>query len=302
MSIVVFGSINIDLVARTPRLPLPGETLTGHQFEAIPGGKGANQAVAAARLGILTEMIGRVGNDRFGADLLASLKANGVKCDRVQTDPSTTSGVAAIAVDDQGENHIILIPGANGQVGEPELACLDEVLPTAKILLLQLEIPLPIVLAAARAAKQAGVMVMLDPAPAQDLPAELYAVVDFLTPNQTEAERLVGVAVHSQADAAKAAEVLRQRGVNAVVVKLGKQGAFCLSAEESFLIPAFPVKAIDTVGAGDAFNGGLAAGLAQGFNLRQAVIWGTATAALSVTQPGAQPSMPTRSQLDAFLQ
>jgi ribokinase len=302
MTVVVFGSINMDLVARTSRLPVAGETLSGYSFATIPGGKGANQAVAVARLRIPTQMVGRVGADQFGQALLASLKASGVGCDRILIDQSTSSGVAMIAVDDQSENHIIIIPGANGRVGLSDIDRLELVLPKAKVLLLQLEIPLPMVIAAADAARRAGVTVILDPAPVPaDLPAELYAIVDLITPNQVEAAQLVGFPIKSHADMIQAGQVLQQRGTKIVLIKLGKRGVFCMNADENFVIPAFPVRAIDTVAAGDALNGGLAAGLAQGFSLRHAAFWGVATAALSVTKPGAQTSMPTRSELDTLL-
>ncbi|NDJ16729.1 ribokinase [Myxacorys almedinensis] len=301
MSAIVFGSINMDLVTRTPRLPVAGETLTGHSFEMISGGKGANQAVAVARLGVATELVGRVGNDPFGQDLLAGLIANGVGCDRVLTDASIHSGVAAIAVDDASENNIIVVPSANGRVGQADLARLQQVLPHAKVLLLQLEIPLEAVVAAAQAAKQAGVTVILDPAPAQTISMELYSLVDILTPNQVEASQLAGFAVEDQESAMRAATLIHQRGVATVIIKLGKLGAFCLTETETFLIPSFPVKAIDTVAAGDAFNGGLAAGLATGLSLQQAMIQASAIAALSVTKARAQPSLPTREELTTFL-
>ncbi len=302
MSVLVFGSINMDLVARTPRLPSPGETLTGHAFETIPGGKGANQAVAVARLGVPVQMVGRVGNDTFGQTLLAGLQADGVGGDRILQDSTTHSGIALISVDDTSENTIIVIPGANGRVDETDVKRLEEVLPQAQVLLLQLEIPLPAVVAAASAAKQSGVTVILDPAPARtDLPAELYPLVDILTPNQVEAAQLVGFPVTDRDSAIAAAKVLQGRGVTTVIVKLGKQGALCLSADGTFDIPSFPVTAVDTVAAGDAFNGGLAAGLAEGQLLPDATTQATAVAALSVTRAGAQPSLPTRSELDAFL-
>ena len=301
MSVVVFGSINMDLVARTPRLPKPGETLTGHSFETVSGGKGANQAVAVARLGVPTEMVGRVGNDAFGLELLNSLKSSGVGCDRVLTDSATHSGVAVIAVDDASENNIILIPGANGHVDESDIDRLQEVLPQAKVLMLQLEIPLPMVVAAAKAAKAAGVTVMLDPAPARsDLPDELYSLIDIITPNQIETSQLVGFPVEDLNTAIEAAHTLHQRGIQIVITKLGKLGAFCITPTETFEIPIFPVKAIDTVAAGDAFNGGLAAALAEGLPLKEAARQASAVAALSVTKTGAQPSLPTRVELEEF--
>lgn len=301
MSVIVFGSINLDLVARTPRLPMPGETRVGHSFATLPGGKGANQAVAVARLGVATEMVGRVGGDAFGQDLLHGLKASGVGCDRVLIDPTTHSGVAVITVDDSSENNIVIIAGANGQMGAADVDRLKPLLSPAKILLLQLEIPLPTVVAAAKAAREAGVMVILDPAPARsDLPEPLYTWVDIITPNQVEASQLVEFPVTDRETATTAATVLHQRGVGTVIVKLGKQGALCLTHDQTWLIPAFPVKAIDTVAAGDAFNGGLAAALAIGMPLQQATTQAAAVAALSVTKPGAQPSLPTREELDAF--
>lgn len=308
MGVIVFGSVNLDLVARTPRLPAPGETLIGHSFDQVPGGKGANQAVAAARLGIPTQMVGRVGADQFGEALRAGLVASGVGCEALLTDPTTHSGVAVIAVDDSSENSIIIVPGANGQVGDADVERLQQRLSRASaqlgptVLLLQLEVPLAAVVAAARVAKQAGATVILDPAPAQaELPAELYPLIDITTPNQIETAQLVGFAVEDLASARRAAEVLQQRGVGTVIVKLGRRGALCLSPEAAFEIPVFPIQAVDTVAAGDAFNGGLAAGLAAGLSLEQACHQAAAVAALSVTKAGAQPSLPTRSELAAFL-
>ncbi|WAL58128.1 ribokinase [Thermocoleostomius sinensis] len=302
MSVVVFGSINMDLVVRAPRLPAPGETLMGHSFETVPGGKGANQAVAVARLGIATEMIGRVGHDAFGQTLLQGLQASGVGCNRVLIDQTTHSGVAVISVDDSSENTIIIVPGANGQIDEVDINRLLPVLSQAKVLMLQLEVPLAAVTAAAKAAKAAGVTVLLDPAPARaDLPDELYGYVDLITPNQVETSQLVNFPVTDLAAAEKAAAVLHQRGVETVITKLGKRGALCLSREETFEIPVFPVNAVDTVAAGDAFNGGLAAGLAAGMSLKQAATQAAAVAALSVTKAGAQPSLPTKEDLTVFL-
>jgi len=301
--VLVFGSINMDLVAKVSRLPVPGETLLGHNFTTVPGGKGANQAVAVARLGIPTAMVGRVGKDQFGQELLQNLQSDQVQTDAVYIDASNTSGVAIIAVDDNAENHIIVIPGANGNVGEEDIERLIQQLPKASVLLLQLEIPLSAVQQAAQAAQQAGVQVILDPAPAPtELPRELYPVVDIITPNAVEAGQLVNFTVDRPESAAKAATILQQRGVKTAIIKLGATGVFCATADESFFIPAFSVKAIDTVAAGDAFNGGLAAALFQGYSLREAVIWGAATGALSATKAGAQSSLPTRETFEAFLQ
>ncbi|MGB7442399.1 MAG: ribokinase [Coleofasciculaceae cyanobacterium] len=300
--IIVFGSINIDLVTKTLRLPRAGETLQGSQFFTVPGGKGANQAVAAARLGVSTQMIGRLGDDDFGHQLLSSLQAAGVNTDGIVFDQKTSSGVAVIAVDEQGENSIIIVAGANERLDEVDVERLKRLLPEASFLLMQLEIPLPTVLLAAQAAKLSGVPVILDPAPAQDIPTQLYPLLDIITPNQLEASQLVGFPVNNRETAAKAAEVLRERGVCTAIVKLGCQGVYCATKAESFFVPAFSIQAVDSVAAGDAFNGALAVALAQGLPLRQALVWGSAAGAISATKAGAQPSLPNRKTLDAFLQ
>ncbi len=302
MSLIVFGSINIDLVTTTPRLPVAGESLTGHNFFTAFGGKGANQAVMAARLGVATHMVGRVGNDTFGEELLAGLRMAGVMCDRIFIDRSTHSGVAVITVEDSGENSIILVPGANGQVDRTDVERLKPLFPDASALLLQLEIPLNAVQAAAEAAQQAGVRVILDPAPAMvDLPAELYPLVDIITPNETEASLLVGFPVNDLETAGKAATELLGRGVGTAVVTLGAKGVFCATAEDSFFLPAFPVEVVDTVAAGDAFNGAMSSALAIGLPLREAVVWGAAAGALATTKVGAQSSLCDRPTFDLFL-
>lgn len=300
--IIVFGSINMDLVAKTPRLPVAGETLQGYQFFTAPGGKGANQAVASARLGIPTYLVGRLGNDDFGNQLRRGLQEAGVHTDGILVDDAASSGVAVIAVDDAGENNIIIVPGTNGRVNQQDVERLTNLLAGAAALLLQLEIPLPAVLAAAQAARKVGVPVILDPAPAQgDILPELYSLVNIITPNEVEASQLVGFPVDGQEAAARASAELRQRGVSTVIVKLGAQGVFCATEEETFFVPAFSVQAIDTVAAGDAFNGGLAAALAEGHPLREAVVWGAAAGAISATKAGAQPSLPERDTFDRFL-
>lgn len=302
MSIIVFGSINIDLVAKTPRLPLPGETIIGSNFLRAGGGKGANQAVAAARLGASTHMIGRVGNDKFGEELLTNLQFFGLNTDNISIDQNSHSGVAIIAVDDGGQNNIIVIPGANNYIGDADIERLQKLLPGATSLLLQLEIPLEVVRRAALIASEAGVRVILDPAPARsDLPLELYPLIDTIAPNEVEASQLVGFAVHDTETAIKAAKKLQQRGVKNAIVKLGDRGVVAVTAEETLFVPAFAVEAIDTVGAGDAFNGGLAAALDAGLSLEEAVVWGAAAGALCVTKMGAQVAMCDRATFDAFL-
>lgn len=301
-SAIVFGSINMDLVVRTPRLPVPGETLLGHEFLTASGGKGANQAVALARLGVPTKMVGRVGGDSFGSELVNSLQIAGVQTEDVLVDQEVTSGIAAIAVGDTGENQIVIVPGANGRVDATDVERLTSLLPGASVLLLQLEIPLSAVWAAAQTARCLGVTVILDPAPAQiDVPDELYRLVDIITPNEIEAGQLAGFTVNDPESAIEAAAILQTRGVGTAIIKLGDRGAVCATPKETFLVPAFPVTAVDTVAAGDAFNGGLAAALVAGLSWRQAVVWGAAAGALATTKPGAQSAMCDRQTLNNFL-
>jgi ribokinase len=300
VAVVVFGSINMDLVVRTPRLPAPGETLTGHTFFTAPGGKGANQAVACARLGVPTRMVGRVGDDLFGEQLRASLRSFGVQDDGVLTTPGP-SGVALIAVDDTAENTIVIVPGANGAVSIADIPRLERALDGARALLLQLEVPIETVVAAARAAHTRGVTVILDPAPALPLPDELYALADIITPNEHEATTLTGIAVHDDQGAIAAARALIARGARRVALKLGARGALTADAEgEQFWSP-FTVTPVDTVAAGDAFNGGLAVALSEGRSFNEAIRWGLAAGALSVTRHGAQPSMPERNEVLTLL-
>ena len=301
MAIVVFGSINMDLVARVPRLPSPGETLTGHGFFTAPGGKGANQAVACARLGAATRMIGRVGDDAFGGELRSSLQGYGVDTSGVAVHPGAASGVAVITVDDAAENEIIVVPGANGVVGREDLARLEAALDGARVLLLQLEVPLDGVVAAAEMGRRRGVRVILDPAPAQPLPGALYAAVDILTPNESEAAALVGFPLDGPDTIVRASQTLLSRGARSVIVKLGGKGVFWSNGRESAHFSTFPVAAIDSVGAGDAFNGGLAVGLSDGLDMAAAIRWGLAAGALSVTKSGAQPSMPDRAAVVEIL-
>src|SRR5215207_6175596 len=245
MSVVIFGSINMDLVVRVPRLPAPGETLIGHTFFTAPGGKGANQAVACARLGSHARMIGRVGDDVFGATLRDSLHEYGVDVAGIGVSAGP-SGVAVIAVDDAAENTIVIVAGANGMIGVEDVALLENALADAKVLLLQLEVPISAVLAAAQAARRRGVTVILDPAPARALPAELYAVADIITPNETEAAALVGFAVQDQQSAERAGRVLLDRGVGTVVIKMGSQGVYWVDGARGGFVPAFRVVAVDT--------------------------------------------------------
>jgi ribokinase len=302
VSVIVFGSINMDLVTRTPRLPGAGETIIGSEFYTTPGGKGANQAVAVAQLGVETHLVGRVGNDAFGQQLLAELRQAGVRTEQIQVEESMHSGVAVITVGDRGENQIVGVFGANGKMDSADIERLKPLLPSAKALLLQLEIPITTVKAAAQAAQAASVPVILDPAPVpRDSIADLYPLVDILVPNEVEASQLTGLSVTSPETAAAAAGTLQQQGAKTVIVKLGAQGAFCATLEEGFFVPAFAVEAIDTVAAGDAFAGGLVAGLVAGLPLKQAVRWGCAAGALATTKVGAQSAMSDRATFDRFL-
>jgi ribokinase len=300
MSVVVFGSINMDMVVRVARLPAVGETLTGHGFVTVPGGKGANQAVAAARLGAPTQMVGRVGDDVFGAALLDNLAANQVGTGSV-TVSGGPSGVAAIAVSDAGENTIVVVPGANGLVGGEDLPHLDRLLGDARVLLLQLEVPLDAVVAAAEAARARGVFVILDPAPAQELPDALYAAADLITPNESEATLLTGIPISDTASAAEAARALVARGCRAAVVKLGGRGAVWFDGQQVWTLDPHRVTVVDTVAAGDAFNGGVAAALSDGRPIAEALRWGMAAGALAVTRAGAQDAMPYRDAMLAML-
>lgn len=302
MTIVVLGSINMDLCVRTQRLPAPGETLIGRTFFMAGGGKGGNQAVASARLGAQTRIIGRVGADIFGELLLNSLQHYGVDISCVSIDPSLPSGTAVITINQDGENAIIVVPGANSMVGSAnDILHIEKILPGAKALLLQLEIPLEAVISAARAGWLHRVPVLLDPAPACPLPSELYPLVDIMTPNQTEASMLTGVPVINQQGAHRAAAILLDRGVRCVVIKMGGQGVYWMDASGGHSVSAIPVEAIDTTAAGDAFNGALAVALAEGRSLGEAIRWGIAAGALAVTKPGAQPAMPDREAILALI-
>jgi ribokinase len=301
MSVVVFGSINMDLVARTPRLPGPGETITGKVFQTFPGGKGANQAVACSRLGAKTYMVGRVGGDEFGEKLKDELEKAGVDHENVVVDTMTSSGVALIAVEDSAENTIIVIPGANGQVDDQDLIRLEAVLTKSEVLLLQLEIPLEMVMAAAKLAKENNVKVILDPAPAQMLPEEIYPLLDIITPNETETELLVSFSLETKEDAAKAAKILMGRGASNVIIKMGSRGAFALMGDQEESFEPYQVTTVDTVAAGDAFNGALAVALSENLPVEKAIQWGMAGGALSVTKEGAQPAMPERKELKELL-
>ena len=299
--VIVLGGINMDLVTYSERFPETGETVAGERFLTYAGGKGANQAVAAARMGARTAMVGRVGDDMFGPQLLDGLNAAGIDVSRIAVAPGETSGIAAIGVDGAAQNRIVQVLGANSTCGAEQANAVIAALENADTLMLQLEVPMDVSLAAAQSARYAGKTVMLDPGPVRPVPAELLQLSSVITPNETEAEALVGFAVDGPDSAARAADELLARGAGVAVVKLGVQGAYYATPELSGFQPAFPVLAVDTVAAGDAFNGALAVCLAEGMALPDAVRIACAAGALAVTTTGAQDSMPTRAEVEALL-
>ncbi len=298
--ITVLGSLNMDLVIRAPRHPRPGETLTGGAFRTFPGGKGANQAVAAARAGGQVTMIGAVGQDAFGDALVAGLRADGVDTSCVGRSREAT-GVALITVSASGENTIVIAPGANGTLTPETVAAHAQQIATADVLLLQLEAPLPVVEAAAALARAHGVPVILNPAPAQPLPASLLRHVTYLIPNQHEAALLSGLPTDTDEQAAAAAAALQAAGVGAVILTLGERGALVFTGGAGIAAPSFPIQAVDTTAAGDAFVGGFAVALTEGRPAGEAARWGCAAGALACTVLGAQPSLPQREAILALL-
>ena len=306
-AIVIVGSLNMDFVVSVERLPAPGETALGRNFQMIPGGKGANQAVAAARLGassVAVRMVGRVGYDVFADHLKASLSAAGVNVAAVHAAKSAATGVALIAVDRTGQNSIVVASGANHELAAADVEAMRPVFRGARLALFQLETPLDTVAAALRLAREEGLTTILDPAPAQALPQALLQNVDILTPNESEALILLGrsPARVSPSDAAELAAALRGLGAKTVIVKLGDQGCYTDSSALQAHMPGFTVEVLDTTAAGDTFNAALAVGLAEGAALEHALRFANAAAAISVTRPGAQTSAPLRVEVDEFLQ
>jgi ribokinase len=304
--VVVVGSSNTDMVASAPELPRPGETVVGGEFYTAPGGKGANQAVAAARAGgrrVRVAFVGAVGDDAFGRAAAKGLRAEGIDCRRVRTVKGAASGVALIMVGRVGENMIVVAPGANAELTPRDVARARAEIKSADVVLAQLETPLAAVAKAMDLATAAGARTILNPAPApaKRLPASLLKMVDILTPNETEFEAIAGCAPSGRKGLA-AARRLARTVRELLVITEGPRGArvFATSGDE-YRVPPFKVKAVDTVAAGDAFNGALAAGLAEGKTLADALRFASAAAAVSVTRRGAQPSLPTRRQITAFL-
>ncbi|MNJ17745.1 Ribokinase [compost metagenome] len=300
--LVVLGSVNADHVLRVPHFPRPGETLTGHSYQVVPGGKGANQAVAAARLGAAVSFIARIGDDAIGQQMKTGFANDGIDVSAVELDDKLPTGIAIIYVSDEGENSIGLSTEANGALDTAMVRRHEALIAGAHTLLLQLEVPLESVFEAARLARSHGTRVVLNPAPAQPLSADLLALVDLITPNQTEAELLTGVKVSDEASAAQASARFHQMGIADVMITLGSQGVYCSNAKQQALIPGFRVEAVDTTAAGDTFNGALLAAELAGADFKAAVRFAHGAAALSVTKFGAQSSIPGKQEVDTFLQ
>jgi len=300
--IVVVGSSNTDMVVKSRRIPAPGETVTGGSFVQAPGGKGANQAVAAARLGADVTFVARLGIDAFGDQAVEGYERDGIRTDLVIRDPQNHTGVALILVDERGENLISVASGANHALCAADIDRAAKRIGEAKVLILQLETPMDAVIRAAEIANRAGVYVILDPAPAPDsaLPMELLKNVTCIKPNESEAERLTDQPVRDAASAREVAAKLLAMGPRAAIVTLGSKGSVVADATGQAELPTSAVDAVDTTAAGDAFTGALGLGIASGLSLHDAVALASMAGALSATRMGAQPSLPTRAELDAF--
>jgi ribokinase len=297
LDIVVIGSLNADLVIKAPRLPAPGETMQGEDLHTFPGGKGANQAVAAARLGCWVAMVGRVGKDDFGLRLVDTLAHDCVNTDHVHVDPQASTGVALIMVDERGENSILLSSGANGRVSRGDVDTASTLLAQAKLLLLQLEIPTDTVNYALEKAAQLDLQVILNPAPAKPIPAELLSKVDVLVADPTELQTLSGMHLGNDGLISQAAQSLLELGVGVVVVTLGERGALLVTPQETHLVPGIEVEIVDTTAAGDAFIGALATAMVRDMPLPEAVRFANCAGALAATRFGAQPSLPSADEV-----
>jgi ribokinase len=304
--LVVVGSSNTDMIIRVPHIPAPGETILGGEFLTAAGGKGANQAVAAARVGGDVSLVACVGADMFGEQALAGFARDGINTDHCRVDDSAPSGVAQIFVADSGENSIAVAPGANSLLSPEHVAAAGDLLSSAAVVMMQLETPLETVLESARLARAGGAMVILNPAPARTLPDEIFPLLDLITPNESEMEILTGISVTDENSMADAAAVLHERGVPVVLLTRGAQGVFLSEKQDGEIrtsgFPAFPVTPVDTTAAGDVFNGCLAAGLAGRHPLAEAIRFAQAAAAISVQTVGAQTSAPARAAVEQFLQ
>ena len=298
--IVVVGSANTDFVLRVPQLPSKGESVLGDQFSIVKGGKGANQAVAAARLGAMVTLVARLGSDSFGNDSLSAYRQEGIRTDFIVQDPEISSGVALILVDPYGDNTVSIYPGANGRLAVEDVQAASVAIREADCLLVQLEIPLETVRAALQIAHNYHVRTILNPAPARKLPADILELVETLTPNETEAAILTGQDP-SKADQDFLPRLASILDVPNLVVTLGSKGACILKNGEPVYLSSFPITPVDTTASGDAFNGALAVAFASGESLAKAVRYGNAAGAITATRLGAQPSLPTREELDRFI-
>jgi len=299
--IVVVGSSNMDLVVKSERIPAVGETILGGDFIMVPGGKDANQAVAAAKLGAQVCFIAKLGEDVFGAQSLANFKKEGINTNHIQQTQDAPSGVALIMVDDKGENSIVVAPGANLKLSPEDVRAARTEIEAAGAVVAQLEVPLDTIQCAAELANSSSVPFVLDPAPARELPPELLAMVDVLTPNETEAQILTGIEVTDEDSAREASKNLLKRGVKAVILTLASKGFVLADSDQTKYVAAHNVQAVDSTAAGDAFTGSLAVGIAQGKPLLDAASFANYVAALSVTRMGAQSSMPTLQEVRSFM-
>ena len=299
--LIVLGSINADHIINVNQFPLPGETLTGNQYNIAFGGKGANQAVAAGRCGANIQFIAAVGDDDIGQKICQQLRTDKIDVHSVETICGEKTGVALISVNAQGENQIVIYAGANAAVTPEFVRRYENDIVTADAILMQLETPIASIEYAARVAKANGTQVIVNPAPAQALSDELLSLIDVITPNETEAEKLTGITISSEDHADRAAQILHDKGIDTVIITLGSKGAWVSHKREGKLVPGFVAKAIDTIGAGDTFNGVFIATLLEGKNLAEAIQHAHAAAAIAVTRQGAQPSVPWRHEIDNFL-
>ena len=299
--VVVVGSSNTDMIIKLDKIPVPGETVIGGEFSIAAGGKGANQAVAAARAGGDVTFVACVGEDMFGQQAIEGFVSDQINVDYIFKDEKAASGVAFIFVDKKGENSIAVASGANYQLMPEQISKSKEAITSAQILVMQLETPIETVSAAAKHAKENGVKVILNPAPAQPLEDDLLGNISILTPNEGEAELLTGVKVEDDSSAEKAAGILLDKGLEAVLITLGPKGVFIATRDMNKMVPGFTVEAVDTTAAGDVFNGAVAVALCENSSLEESVRFANAAGALSVTKLGAQPSAPTRQEIDELL-
>jgi ribokinase len=300
--LVVVGSLNMDLVVQTPRIPKIGETVSGAEdLKLIPGGKGANQAYGSAMLGADVAMIGRVGNDAFGDTLVLNLDNVKVDTRFIKRDPNAATGIALIMVEESGQNIIVVSPGANRRVSPEDVSQGESVIRSADVLLLQLEIPLETVTRAVEIARLYDVITVLNPAPAQHLPGKLLSSIDYIIPNETEMALLSEYEINTDNEIRQAASALRGLGANTIIMTIGSRGAVLITEKEFAHFPAFPIDPVDTTAAGDAFVASFAVALAEGKSLQEAVRFGNAAGALACTKLGAQPSLPDRDHLENLI-